>query len=143
MPYRYLDNVTTADVAFEAWGDSLEAMAVAAAHAVAHVMFPDLDTIASGRPHTYRITDDNLDLLFVNFLEELIFAKDARRERLKVTSVSIHRKAGLYVLDAAAWADPIAPGQHPQGTDVKAVTLHRFSIRQLNKRWRLTAVLDV
>ena len=46
MPYRYLEDIATADVAFEAWGDTLEEMFVAAADATMNVMVSDLDTIA-------------------------------------------------------------------------------------------------
>ena len=45
MPYEFLDDVATADVAFRAWGETLEETFVAAATAVIHVMVENLDAI--------------------------------------------------------------------------------------------------
>ncbi len=45
MPFRFLEDIATADVAFEAWGDSKEAMFTAAADAAMNVMVDELDSI--------------------------------------------------------------------------------------------------
>ncbi|HOV88133.1 MAG TPA: archease, partial [Syntrophobacteraceae bacterium] len=38
MPFRYIEDIATADVAFEAWGETLEDLCVAAADATMNVM---------------------------------------------------------------------------------------------------------
>ncbi|MBI4793908.1 MAG: archease, partial [Deltaproteobacteria bacterium] len=37
MPFEYLDDVATSDVAFQAWGETVEELFVAAADAVMNV----------------------------------------------------------------------------------------------------------
>ena len=46
MAYRYLEDIAIADVAFEAWGKSREALFRAAAEATLNVMVGDLDSVA-------------------------------------------------------------------------------------------------
>ena len=45
MPYRYLEDIATADVAFEARGKDLAELFMAAAEATMNVMVADLDSI--------------------------------------------------------------------------------------------------
>jgi SHS2 domain-containing protein len=35
------------------------------------------------------------------------------------------------------------PQKHPQNVDVKAVTMHRFQIRQIPQGWEASVVLDI
>ena len=42
MPYEYLEDVATADIAFRAWEPTLEGVFVAAADATMNVMVEDL-----------------------------------------------------------------------------------------------------
>ncbi len=41
MPYQFVDEIATADIAFEAWGEDLEEMLAAAADATMNVMVSD------------------------------------------------------------------------------------------------------
>ncbi|NTU48413.1 MAG: archease, partial [Syntrophobacteraceae bacterium] len=45
MPYEFLDDIATADVAFQAWGKTLEEMFVSACEATINVMVSDLASI--------------------------------------------------------------------------------------------------
>ncbi len=94
MPYRYLEDIATADVAFEAWGDTLEEMFVAAADATMNVMVSDLDTIARVEYRTLQATAEELDMLLFELLQELIFYKDAERLLLRVDKCSHRGTAG-------------------------------------------------
>jgi SHS2 domain-containing protein len=47
MPYEFLDDVVTADMAFYTRGETLEEMFVAAATAVVQVMVENLDALRS------------------------------------------------------------------------------------------------
>ena len=54
MPYSYLEDVATADVAFEASGGTLEAMFAAASDATMNVMVRDLSCIADAERRSAR-----------------------------------------------------------------------------------------
>jgi len=143
MPYEFVDELTVADIAFRAWGHNLEETFVAAADAVMNTMVEDLDAI---QPHDTRILSvehEALDLLLFNFLQELLYYKDADQLLLRVQQLHIADERQLYTLQATAVGERIDPGHHRMRVDVKAVTLHRFSLMQTDGGWEATVILDI
>jgi SHS2 domain-containing protein len=143
MPYQYLEDVATADVAFEAWGDTLEEMFVAAADATMNVMVKDLGSIAAPQKKIIRVEADAVDMLLFELLQELIFYKDAETLLLRVPAVSIERQDGHLTLHAEAYGEPLNPDKHELIVDVKAVTLHRFRVEQTSRGWEAMVILDI
>ena len=143
MPYKYLDNIAIADAAFEAWGDTLEEMFRAAAAAAMNVMVADLDAIGDRVQKTIELQDNALDMLLLNFLQELIFYKDAEQLLLRIKNVAIKHEKNHYSLTAAAYGEPADPQKHDLVVDVKAVTLHRLKVEKTPHQWRSTVVLDI
>jgi SHS2 domain-containing protein len=143
MPYRFLEDIAIADVAFEASGKSREELFVAAADALMNVMVADLTTIRTVEKVEFRLENEALDMLLFNFLGELIFYKDARLLLLRVTSVRFSRSGALFVLNAGTYGELLDPARHPLIVDVKAVTLHRFKVEKTEDGWRAEVVLDI
>ncbi len=143
MPYRYLDDIATADAAFEATGKTIEEMFVAAADATMNVMVADLDTIERSRSMTIAVESDAIDMLLFELLQELIFYKDAERLLLRVESVGIERAGGLFFLTAAAYGEELNPSKHELVVDVKAVTLHHFRVEETPGGWEAAVIVDI
>ena len=143
MPYRYLEDIAIADVAFEAWGKSREELFTAAADAQLNVMVADLATIRAIDAVEFRLENEALDMLLFNFLNELIFYKDARQLLLRATSVTINGTDSPFTLHAKAEGERLDPARHSQIIDVKAVTLHRFRVEETADGWRTEVVLDI
>lgn len=143
IPYRYLPDIATADVAFEATGESREEMFVAASDAMMNVMVDDLSTIVPRERRMIDVSSDALDLLLFDFLQELIFRKDAERLLLRTPGVRIESEKGIFRLTAEAWGEMIDPDRHPLNVDVKAVTLHNFRVERTQTGWRASLILDV
>jgi SHS2 domain-containing protein len=143
MPYEFLDDVATADVAFRAWGGTLEETFVAAATAVMHVMVENLDAIQPRQERQITIAHEALDLLLFNFLQEFVYYKDAELLLLRVEQVEIVAGAGHYGLTATACGEKLDPDRHHPRVDVKAVTLHRFSLQQGERGWEASVILDI
>jgi SHS2 domain-containing protein len=143
MPYRYREDIATADVAFEAWGHNLEEMFVAAADATMNVMITELSTIARVDRRTLRVVAEEVDMLLFELLQELIFYKDAERLLLRVPEVKIEEKSGEFWLSAEAYGEELDPGKHDLIVDVKAVTLHRFKVGRMAGGWEALVILDV
>lgn len=143
MPYEFLDDVATADIAFSAWGETLEETFVAAATAVVQVMVENLDAIRPCQERQITVEHEALDLLLFNFLQEPVYYKDAEQLLLVVTQVEIARHAGLYRLTATARGERLDPARHHPRVDVKAVTLHRFRLQQSARGWEALVVLDI
>lgn len=143
MTYRYLEHIATADAAFEAFGSTLEELFVSAADAVMNTMVEDLVSIGSDEPVAFETEHTELDLLLYNFLSELVFLKDARCLLLRVKSVSITEAGGKFNAKAVAYGEKIDPKKHPLLVDVKAVTLHRFTLEKTDSVWRALVILDI
>jgi len=143
MPYRYIPDIAIADVAFEAWGGTLEELFVAAADATMNVMVADLATVAERLARTIRVEDTEVDMLLFQLLQELIFLKDAERLLLRVKAIEIRRIDGLYTLEAVARGEELDPARHDLVVDVKAVTLHRYRVNKTPGGWEAAVILDI
>jgi SHS2 domain-containing protein len=143
MPYRYLEDIATADVAFEARGKDLEELFTSAADATMNVMVADLASIAQLEKMDFEVENADLDMLLFNFLQEFIFFKDARRLLLRVLSVSIDKGNAGFSLQAKTAGEELDPEKHDLIVDVKAVTLYRFALQETESGWMATVVLDI
>lgn len=143
MPYRFQDEVSTADVAFEAWGETQEELFVSSAAALLRTMAEAPEQVAREQELTIRLEHQELDLLLWSFLQELIFYKDARRLLLHADRVRIEERDGLFRLEAILRGEQINADRHRLQVDVKAVTLHRFQVAFKDNLWKAVVVLDV
>jgi SHS2 domain-containing protein len=143
MPYRYLEDIATADVAFEAWGATVEEMFVASAEAVMNAMVSDLDSIDRSERRPLQFDADEIEMLLFDLLQELVFYKDAQQLLLRVSDVQIKRRGDRFLLLAEACGEEIDPQKHDLVVDVKAVTMHRFKVEQSSRGWEALVVLDV
>ncbi len=143
MPYEFLDDVATADIAFRAWGKDLGEVFIAAADATMNVMIEELDSILPREKRELKLENDALDMLLFNLLQELIYYKDAERLMLRMDRVEIEEKEKFYALEAAAWGEQLDPDRHRQRVDVKAVTLHRFRLQKTDRGWEAMVILDI
>jgi len=142
-PYRYLEEIATADVAFEAWGATKEEAFLAAADATLNTMVEEIGTVAPLERRVFSLAADSLDLLLFELLQELVYHKDAERLLLRVRDLRIEETGSGYRLHANAVGETIDRGRHPLLADVKAVTLHRLSVEKTPSGWRAVVVLDV
>jgi SHS2 domain-containing protein len=143
MPYKFLEEIATADVAFEAWGTTLEEMFVAAADATMNVMVQDLNTIADQEHREISVEANAIDMLLFELLQELIYYKDAERLLLRVPNVQIQLHDDHFTLSAEAYGEELNPDKHELIVDVKAVTLHRFEVEPTDSDWRAMVILDI
>jgi SHS2 domain-containing protein len=143
MPYRFLEEIATADVAFEAWGDTREELFVACAAALLRTMVEEPETVRRRRELAFGLEHEELDLLLFALLQELVFLKDARRLLLHADKVGIAEENGMFRLQASVRGEEIDSRRHPLIVDVKAVTLHRFRVAFEDRLWKAVVVLDV
>jgi len=142
-PYRYLEEIATADVAFEAWGATREEAFLAAADATLNTMVEEIGTVAPRERRAFSLAADSLDLLLLELLQELVYHKDAGRLLLRVRDLRIEESGSGFRLHADAIGETIDPEKHSLLADVKAVTLHRLVVERVPDGWRAVVVLDV
>ncbi len=143
MPFRYLEDIATADAAFEASGETVEETFLSAAEATIGVMIENPGAIRARESVSICLENDELDMLLFDFLQEIIYFKDSRCLLLRMRSLHIDLAGSPLTLTAEAAGETMIQGHHPLLTDVKAVTLHRFGIEQNEKGWTATVVLDI
>jgi len=143
MPYHYLEDIGTADIAFEATGRDLAELFSDAADATMNVMIDNLDAIEPRETRHIELSSDGIEMLLFDFLQELIYFKDAERLLLRVRDVPIEERDEKYFLKAKAAGEPLDAARHYQRADVKAVTLHDFSVEKENGGWKARVLLDI
>jgi SHS2 domain-containing protein len=143
MSYRYRDDLSVADVAFEAEGTSLEELFTSAWDATLQVMIENPSALGSKSRRSIAIENQSVDLLLYNFLQELIYYKDAEALLLRLEHCRIDAGTSPAKLEALAAGEPIDSKRHHLGVDVKAVTFYRFCLKHEGELWRTTVVLDV
>lgn len=143
MSYRYLEEIATADIAFEATGVDLADVFVAAADATMNVMVEDLDSIIPRERRVFTLNGHDLDMLLFDLLQELLYHKDAEQLLLRIEDISVVEQDGGYALRATAAGERLDVERHEQRADVKAVTLHRFSLDKTAEGWKARVILDV
>jgi SHS2 domain-containing protein len=143
MPYTYLEDVGTADIAFEATGRDLPELFAVAADATMNVMIDNLEAIESRETRQIELSNDNVEMLLFDFLQQLIYFKDARRLLLRALETQIERKGEEYSLKAKVAGERLDDTRHHQRADVKAVTLHGFSVAKQDSEWKAKVLLDI
>ena len=143
MPYDYLEDIGTADIAFEATGCDLPELFTAAADATMNVMIDNLEAIEPRETRCIALKNHAIDMLLFDFLQELIYFKDADRLLLRIREVQIDQKDDAYSLNATATGEPLDPARHQQRADVKAVTLHDFRVEKTDGGWKASVLLDI
>jgi SHS2 domain-containing protein len=78
-----------------------------------------------------------------DLLQEVIFRKDAEGLFLRLADAEVSERDRRITLTGTLLGEAFDRRRHWAGTDVKAVTLHRFEVLERDGLWRATVVLDV
>ncbi len=143
MPYQYLEEAGTADIVFEATGRDLPELFRDAADATMNVMIDNLEAIESRETREIELSNNNLEMLLFDLLQELIYLKDAERLLLRLREIHLDEKEEKYLLKATGKGEPLDAERHHQRADVKAVTLHNFSVEEADSGWKARVLLDI
>ena len=142
--FKFLPDIATADIAFEAAGQTPSELFENAGLALENAM---VDTESVKPKEVLRVTKEEIsleDLLF-SFLEELVFLKDAKGLLFNRLKCEIKRlTANSYKLTAILRGEKIDRKRHKLKVDVKAVTKHMFELKQLpSGTWHCRVILDI
>jgi len=139
MPYKFLEDIATADIAFEARGRTLDELFENAFAAVEESMV-ETSGVKAVVKKTLKLKNATLDGLLFDFLSALVYFKDA--ESLLFSKVKV-KITDSYELEATLYGEKIDPSRHDLRSDVKAVTLHMFEVKQVGKEWYCRVILDI
>lgn len=138
--FRYLEQIATADAAFEAYGESLPELFANAAAAMFNVMVP-IELITPTQEREVTVMADSAEELLFGWLAELVYLKDVNGELYSEFDVNIDDAA--HTLSATIRGEAISNHLENTHTDVKAVTYHRLAIVKNEEGYTATVVLDL
>ena len=121
MTYKYLENIATADAAFEVEANDLSYLFQESAQAMFGIM-TDLSAVKPYSHKAIQLVADSDDRLLFDWLSELIYIKDKDKFLFSRFMVDIKKNKG-YELNAEVYGEPIDLEKHQPRADVKAVTL--------------------
>jgi len=142
--FRFLD-IATADMAFEAFGATLNELFENCALAMEEVM-TDTSNVNPEREVSINIKARDLQSLLFDFLSELIYYKDTEGLVFSKFVVEITKGKDVYSLKGKAFGEKWRRTKHEIRTEVKAVTYNQMIIEQLHEngeKWHAQVVLDV
>jgi len=139
--YEFLEAIAVADCALEVEGTDVADVFETAALALADLMI-DPATVVPDVEWTIALEAPSLDLLFYDWLSELIYLKD--REQLVFPAVEVEVNNGEPCrLTARLTGGRIDPGRTGLRADAKAVTFHQFALEPRDGGWRARVVIDI
>ncbi len=143
MPFKFIEGVAIADVAFEATGQSAEEMFISAGEALMNTQVKDLDSISATVKREFTLEKKDLETLLHAFLQELIYYKDADLLLFRDYKLKIEKSGNGLGLTASLAGEPINPKKHELLVDVKAVSWHMFKVAHDSDGWKAFVILDV
>ena len=140
--YKTLDNVAIADIAFEAYGKNLNELFENAAFAIFEES-ADLNKVKEKKKKTIKVEADNVEDLLYDFLSEILYLKDVHSSIFKSSKVTITESKGKFKLKAELAGEKIDRKKHELRNDIKAITLHMFTVKKIKQGYKAMIVVDV
>ncbi|MCL4372595.1 archease [Candidatus Parvarchaeota archaeon] len=137
--YRLLKNEATADIAFIAYGRTLNELFRNITIAVSNVMVLNAEK-GGNKEIRFRLHAKNLDYLVVDFINKIIFYKDYKNVLITDAKVEVDKKLNLQCI---AVAEKLEKLKDRFLADVKAATLHDLEVKKQKGLIRCKIVLDV
>ena len=132
-----------ADAAIEVNSDSLEGIFIDSGKALTNTMVDDLKSIKTNQKYTFKVESQERDLLLFEFLEKLVIEKDANQMLFSEFEVKINQTSKKFMVSVIAHGEHIDYDRHELCADVKAVTLHKFSLTREKENWKAEMILDI
>ena len=140
--FRFLEDIALADIAFEAEGDSIEALFQGATQALLEIMADPGTIAASWEQRSYK-TDAALDDLLVEWLSEIVYWKDAAGVVFREAPLSLTRVRDQWTLEGLLIGAPVDHVAQVLRNDVKGITRHLYRLEQDGAVWKARVVVDV
>lgn len=140
--FRFLPDVATADLAFEAFGRDRDELFENAGLALEEAMVKT-ESVEPRESFSVDKEEENLEELLFSFLEELVFLKDSEQLLFNKLKCRVEQENGKWKLSATLSGEKIDPKKHKLGVDVKAVTKHLFEVGEDKEGYWAQVILDI
>lgn len=141
-PFRFLPDIATADLAFEAFGKDPAELFQNAGLALEEAMV-EVESVAPRESIEMTKEEESLSELLFSFLEELVFLKDSEQLLFNKLKCDVFENNRKWKLLASLKGEKIDPKKHKLGVDVKAVTKHLFNVGENKEGYWAQVILDI
>ncbi len=139
MGYRFLKDISRSDVAVRVTSATLSGLISQAGAAFNRIIIMKPGLLPSDNIKKFSIYFKTEEELMFKFLNKLVYYKDVNNllfRRFRATKTKGHM-----VIEARGGR--IDPEKIKPVVDIKAVTMHKFSVARKKGEWSMTAVFDV
>ena len=143
MDYELIEDITHADVAVRIKAVSYDELFVKSGRALMSEMVENPGDISPLILKEGVFSGDNIELLFFEFLNEILFFKDAESLLLLPEKISVTENDDVYKCSFRLAGEKIIRDKHIFRVDVKAVTMHGLRIYKENDLYVAETVFDV
>ncbi len=141
--FHFLDDVATADLAFDASGDSLQELFQGATCALIEVLADPMTVGSTWRQTIERTDEDPAELLF-DWLSDLVYWKDAAGVVFSRSELTLIRQdLDCWKLRGLLYGESVNGSTQTLRADVKGITKHLYEVKQEDMRWHARVVVDV
>jgi SHS2 domain-containing protein len=141
--FQFVEDIATADLAFDATGDSLEEVFQGATDALIDAM-ADPETVGAIWQQSIELADEDPATLLFEWLSNLVYWKDAAGVVFSKASLTLrHQDHAIWKLDGMLYGEPVDGTRQDLRDDVKGVTKHLYQLAQQGSQWTVRVVLDV
>lgn len=129
----------TADLGLRVRARDLDELFADAAAGLFSLVVNDVPSDPDATECRFEIEGSRLDLLLLDWLNELLYVFDSERMVLGSFEVEV----GSAGLRATARAKPLDPDRHGLLREVKAITYHGLKVEQDGKQWLAEVIVDI
>jgi len=140
---KYIDH--TADILFEAEGSTIEELFEQCGLAVEETQV-ELSTVKPAIKKVFHLENAKVDALLFDFLDDLLFYKDAEQLLFSKFVLKLDRPQGNvnnFRLEVQAYGQKLDAEKHGLKVDVKAITMHMFEVKKTAKGWKAKVLVDI
>ncbi len=140
MPYEFFDH--TGDIGVRVSGATLDELFADAAAALTATLV-DPATIECRAREWVALEAPSLELLLVDWLNDLVFRFDVNDLLVRRTSPKVAREDEAWKLEAAIEGEAIDPSRHKVKLLIKGVTYHQLAVRETEGGLETSVVFDI
>jgi SHS2 domain-containing protein len=129
----------TADLGLRVRAGDLDELFADAAAGLFSLVVNDVPSDLDATECRFEIEGSRLDLLLLDWLNELLYVFDSERMVLGSFEVEV----GSAGLRATARAQPLDPDRHGLLREVKAITYHGLKVEQDGEQWLAEVIVDI
>lgn len=136
--FELLDH--TSEIGFEATGETLDVAFEQAGRALFELMTDTAD-LATDETVDIQVESENLEALFFDFIDQLIYLSQAEQLLLKAFSLDVTETAEGYALTGTGKGQEITADRRLQ--EVKAPTYSDMEVAKNEEKWQLRMFVDI